>query len=439
MSSRKTSAVFALESPQPRCGTSFLRRSLRRGACSLVLICMATVGAFAQSTTFDLVLSFDLTDGSGPDAALIQATDGTFYGTTEYGDSCGTVFRMTPSGALTVLHTFEDSDGCLPSAPLLEVDSNFYGTTAYGGSNCPPGGCGTIFRITAEGVFTTVFNFGGADGIGPGAGLLQGNDGNFYSTTIWGGTNYECISGCGTIFKLTPAGELTTLYDFCSQPNCTDGWYPVSALVQTADGSFYGTTKAGGANPPDGCGYGYCGTIFKLSSAGALTTLYSFCSQPNCTDGSAPEASLLLGWDGNFYGTTSFGGANGYGTVFKITSAGELTTLHSFDFNDGAFPSAGLVQGTDGYFYGTTTIGGTGPCDFSGCGTVFQITSAGAFTTLHKFVYWDGRDPAGGLVEAADGSFYGTTQNGGSYCNYGNGCGTVFRLGVVDSCTACRP
>jgi uncharacterized repeat protein (TIGR03803 family) len=181
----------------------------------------------------------------------------------------------------------------------------------------------------------------------------------------WGSFDY------GTIFKITPDGTLTTLYDFCMQPDCTDGLSPGGGLVEASDGNFYGTTESGGTN--------FFGNVFKMTPAGVVTTIYSFCAQASCPDGSGPYGALVQATDGELYGTTISGGANSWGTVFKITLGGTLTTLHSFNFSDGAYPAAGLVQGTDGNFYGTTSSGGantdcTGSFYGPGCGTVFSLS-----------------------------------------------------------------
>jgi uncharacterized repeat protein (TIGR03803 family) len=207
------------------------------------------------------------------------------------------------------------------------------------------------------------------------AGLVQAANEDFYGTTASGGAN-----GRGAVFKITPSGMLTTLYSFCSQKGCRDGSFPVSALVQATNGDLYGTTYYGGANcAPDGCG-----TVFKISMSGTLTRLHSFCSQSGCPDGGHPTAGLIQATDGNLYGTTSVGGANdlrGGGTIFKITPSGTLTTLYSFCSQsgcpDGSGPAAGLVQATNGAFYGTTYSGGandtcSGP--LPGCGTVFSLS-----------------------------------------------------------------
>jgi len=180
------------------------------------------------------------------------------------------------------------------------------------------------------------------------------------------------------------------------------GAYPVTALTQGLDGNLYGTTGYGGSRGhcayPEGCG-----TVFKMTPRGTLTIVYSFCAQPNCTDGEYPN-KLVLATDGNFYGTTYQGGANSWGVVFRITPGGTLTTLHAFDVTDGSSPLAGLVQAANGAFYGTTLLGGV-----NSDGTVFKITATGALTTLHKFKGADGANPYTRLVQATDGNLYGKT------------------------------
>jgi len=351
----------------------------------------------------------------------VQATDGTFYGTADAGGAYfgGTVFQVTPAGTLTALYNFcsqpNCSDGDEPYAGLLQVsDGNFYGTTAYGGGS----GGGTVFRVTRSGSLTTLHSFNGADGSLPTGVLVQASGGNFYGTTSQGPPD-EYI---GTVFKMTSGGTLTTLYNFCSQPNCADGGSPYAGLVQATDGNFYGTTIYGGE------GWPCCGTVFKITPGGTLTTLYMFTGG---SDGNFPYAGLVQATDGNFYGTTGFGGANGGGgTFFRITPSGTLTTLYSFcsqpNCADGGGSYGGLVQASDGNFYGTTCCGGA-----YGSGTVFKMTPTGVLTTLHSFDP-DGEYFISGLVQATDGNFYGTTQAAG-------GNGTVFRVGVVRTCATCRP
>ena len=261
--------------------------------------------------------------------------------------------------------------------------------------------------------FTTVVSFDVADGANPQSSLIQATDGNFYGTVVSGGANFGCGGsfGCGSVFKITPTGTLTSLYSFCSQPNCTDGDFPVSGLIQGTNGNFYGTTSGGGLS--SNCDLG-CGTVFMLTPAGALTTLYSFSG----TDGALPyTGSLVYGLDGNFYGTTAAGGANGnYGTVFMYNpTAGTLTTIYSFcslsGCTDGYAPFSGLVLGTDGNFYETTYFGGV-----NSRGTAFMITPGGALTTLYNFCSQtgctDGVGPYGGLMQGLDGNFYGDQRVG---------------------------
>ena len=216
---------------------------------------------------------------------------------------------------------------------------------------------------------------------------------------------------------MTPTGKVSTLYDFCSLSGCADGAVLFDALVQGTDGNFYGTTWAGGS--------GNGGTIFKITPTGTLTTLYSFCvpDYPFCGDGSNP-IKLVLGNDGNFYGTTAYGGGNGEGSVFKITPTGTFTTIYNFcaqiACTDGSTPRDGLTLGSDGNFYSTTYYGGA-----NNQGTIFEITSAGLLTTLHSFDGTDGRYPIQHLFQATNGAFYGVTDSDGS-----SGYGTVFSLSV---------
>jgi uncharacterized repeat protein (TIGR03803 family) len=235
---------------------------------------------------------------------------------------------------------------------------------------------------------------------------------------FYGTTYYGGANGFGTVFEINAAGTLTTLYSFCSQSGCADGEYSYAALIQATNGDFYGITYAGGANND--------GSVFKITPSGTLTTLYSF-------DGFYdPVAGLVQATNGDFYGTTEYGGTGllcgsyGCGTVFKITPSGTLTTMHSFDLTDGTNPYAGLVQATNGDFYGTTEEGGAN--DY---GTVFKMTPSGTLTTLHTFASTDGASSYAGLVEDTNGDFYGTTSQGGAdTTDCGLGCGTIFSLSV---------
>jgi uncharacterized repeat protein (TIGR03803 family) len=279
--------------------------------------------------------------------------------------------RSPQSGTFTTLYNFGFlPSGSFPRAALVEgTDGNFYGTTYYGGTNsCIFGGtdygCGTIFKITPTGTLTTLHSFDGTDGELPEAALVLGADGNFYGTTE-AGANGACDGGCGTAFKMTPSGTLTTLHSFDS----TDGANPEAGLIRATDGNFYGTTYAGGIH--NDCTSASCGTVFKITPAGVLTTLHSFDS----TDGANPIAALIQATDGNFYGSTGSGGANFRGTIFRITTSGTLTTLHAFDGTDGSIPTA-LIQDTNGTFYGTTILGGNDNYHFcqGTCGTIYSLS-----------------------------------------------------------------
>jgi uncharacterized repeat protein (TIGR03803 family) len=374
------------------------------------------------------------TDGADPQAGLIQASDGDFYGTTAEGGAggiAGTVFQITDQGVETVLHSFSGMvnfsgpDGVTPQSTLIYgADGNLYGTTEYGGTN----GVGTVFAVTPEGAVSILYSFGGTSGINdvrdgenPGKGLMKGIDGNLYGVTQNGGEyNY------GTIFRITTGGAETVLYSFGA--STSDGLQPNAVLYEDTGGNLYGTTNAGGAYRS--------GTVFKFAD-GAESLLHSFSGGSGIAgitdDGASPVSALIQGTDGNFYGTTGAGGAYQSGTVFRITPAGAETVLYSFFGNygalysdDGAGPVAALVLAGDGNFYGTTSQGGA-----YGEGTVFKITPSGVETVLHSFSgstgvagIPDGGFPgAGQLILGMDGNYYGTTTEGGAHPE-----GAIYRL-----------
>jgi uncharacterized repeat protein (TIGR03803 family) len=375
-------------------------------------------GTDAASVSFTILHSFTGPDGNSPQGGMVQATNGTLYGTTFYGGaySSGSAFRISPGGSLTTLYSFcaqtNCADGKWPSATLVQAtNGDLYGTTVEGGGR----NSGTIYRITPSGSLTTLYTFCAQancpDGRYPFAGPVQAANGDLYGTTSQGGLDQSH----GTIFKITPRGTFTTIYSFCAQSGCPDGESPNGPLVQAADGGLYGTTGAGIVScSPNGC-VGGSGTFFKITPKGALTTLYSFCTQTGCPDGLAPSGALVQAPNGDLYGTTTSGGANpgitthGGGTVFKITPTGTLTTLYNFcaqsGCTDGYFPAAGLVQATNGNLYGTTENGGT-----SGDGTIFEITLGGSLTTVYNFCSQincaDGFFPLAPLVQDTNGSVY---------------------------------
>jgi uncharacterized repeat protein (TIGR03803 family) len=366
---------------------------------ALFVLCVATA-VVSPGQTFKTLVNFEGPNGDQPSyTSMVQGIDGQLYGTAIYGgaNNQGTVFKLTANGKLITLYSFcaqtNCTDGGAPAAGMVQgADGYFYGTTYSGGAN----NLGTVFKVTPKGALTTLHSFGGSDGSYPNTVLVPSSDGTFYGTTGGGGANGL---DDGTVFKITPKGTLTTLYDFCAQPKCTDGGFP-QGLIQASNGGLFGTTGQGGLNN--------AGTFFKITPEGILTTLYSFCSQTNCADGALPTL-VVQAINENFYGTTSLDGANGSGTVFKITSEGTLTTLHNFDDFDGSIPASALIQATDGHLYGTTEKGGD-----SSEGTLFEITIGGKLTTLHSFGGSDGSFPIAGVVQATSGTFYGTTMSGGT-------------------------
>jgi uncharacterized repeat protein (TIGR03803 family) len=310
-----------------------------------------------------------------------------------------------------VLANFDATSGGDPFGPPVQgTDGDFYGTTGFGGAY----GGGSIYKVTPAGTFTTLYDFCAqtncADGTGPDAELLLATDGNFYGTTRYGGA-----FAVGVVFRITPSGAYTTVFSF----DHTHGACPLAGLVQGADGALYGTTATGGTMGR--------GTIFKITLSGKLTTLYSLGSHPS--DGTNPETTLVLGSDGNFYGNTVFGGdytcVNGCGTIFSITPAGVFTGLHKFRVDDGDAPEGALMEASDGNFYGTTYSGGV-----NGLGTIFRMSAAGSLTVLYSFGLTTGSNPKGGVIEGTDNNLYGTTFIGGTHDD-----GTVFMLTTTGTLT----
>ena len=390
-------------------------------ACALFLFFAATT-IVSQAQTLTTLFNFDKRNGFYP-GSLVQATDGNLYGITgdggpNYTDTCtygcGTIFKITPAGAFTSLLSFDATDGAGPAGLVQATNGYLYGATSAGGAN----GYGTIFTITLAGALTTLYSFSNDDSANPeglvqadAGGLVQAANGNLYATTTFGGANDQ-----GSIFQITPAGALTTLYSFKG----IDGIQPYGTLVQASDGNLFGTTQYQGSSTGDG-------TIFKVTPAGVLTTLHRF----DGTDGAYPNGGLVQAANGDLYGTTSSGGAYDWGTVFKITPAGALTTLYSFCASidlgycdDGQKPEAGLLKASDGNLYGITILGGA-----NDKGTIFQITPTGALTTVHSFDGTDGANPGAALTQDTNGDFYGST-NSGTNCTPGACGGTVFRFSV---------
>jgi len=405
-----------------------------RTICVLAVFCLANAIALAAQD-FTTLLSFDGTNGSSPIGSLLQGANGNFYGT-----ASGSIVEITPWGQVRTLYTFCAqplcTDGAGPVTTLFQsTDGNLYGTTQEGGTSalgndsyCKLYGCGTVFRLTPSGGLTSLYSFCSqpncADGMYPSSGLVQGVDGSLYGTTSEGGANRAAngqYNAGGTIFKITPGGQLTTIYNFCSQVQswmCLDGEAP-EGLVQAANGRFYGVTSTGGTN-----GYG---SFYEVTRAGNQKVLYSFAATGSIQQ--FPNA-IILGVDGNFYGTTYAGGARHSGSVFRLTPTGGFKTLYSFctvdrACSDGYAPVSPPVQGTDGNLYGTTRQGGT----FNDAGTFYQLTLQGKLTSLYNFCSQascaDGTSPWAAPLQATNGRFYGNTLAGGS-----SNLGTVFSLSV---------
>jgi uncharacterized repeat protein (TIGR03803 family) len=379
----------------------------------ITLLGVFITAAPARAQTFTVLYTFtDTANGQQPDAGLLRDSSNNLFGTTQYGGTeggFGTVFELDANGDEKVLHSFAGTpDAEDPYAPVIhDKTGDLYGTTIYGGT---AGGFGTIFKLDSANKEAILYSFAGTpDGDDPYGGLVRDSKGNLYGTTIFGGT----AGGFGTVFKLSFSGKLALLHSFAGTP---DGEDPYGGLVRNSEGILFGTTLYGG----NAGGYG---TVFKLDKASKLILLHSFSGTP---DGENPHDSLVRDGDGNLYGTTIYGGqAGGYGTVFKISAAGKLTLLHSFSGNpDGVNPYGALVQDRSGNLYGTTFHGGT-----NGYGTVFKVTKAGKLTVLHSFNYApDGANPIGGLILDKQGNLYGTTSSGGdTSCGF-NGCGTVFEI-----------
>ncbi|MBE2283556.1 MAG: hypothetical protein IAE77_08840 [Prosthecobacter sp.] len=353
-------------------------------------------GAFQQLASFTTA-----TTGKSPHV-LVRSEDGSFYGVTQQGGTFnrGTFFRLGLDGSLSALHHFSSTSGTPNKGMIQALDGNFYGTTAAVGTSG-----GSIFRITPSGSLTTLVELNGFNGRHDRASLMQTTDGKFIGTGSGGGDQQQ-----GTVFSVSPAGSLTSLASFDAPMLGSD---PVAALVKAADGNYYGTARAGGANSK--------GTVFRMTPAGLVTVLTAF----DGGNGAFPEAGLALGGDGNLYGTTKEGGSSNLGTVFRLTTAGVLTVLHHFSGADGSLPLHRLILAADGHLYGTTSAGGA-----TGNGLVFRLTTAsGTVTTVAELNGANGQAP-NELRQLPDGSFVGTTRLGGS----GN-LGTVFAMAADGTIT----
>jgi uncharacterized repeat protein (TIGR03803 family) len=390
----------------------------------------AVVGTSSTTPSFTVLYDFGPgnTTGGSPQGRLLRDSADNLYGTAGGGpNNYGVVFELSPTHVETVLHYFQGKaagDGSYPVAGLVQdSQGNLYGTTSQGGTY----DYGTVFKLTPAGDETVLHSFAGPpDGAVPWGELLLDSAGNLYGTTSEGGTgcrNPYGPAGCGTVFKLSPAGVETVLHRFKNSP---DGALPAAGLIKDAKGNLYGTTMGGG-NVVLGSA---AGTVFRVTPGGTETVLYRFKGYSLSTkDGQNPRSTLVWDASGNLYGTTEEGGPKAWGTVFKLSPLGKETTLYSFPgkSGDGRSPEAGLVRDSAGNLYGTTNIGGNGSqCINEGCGVVFKLSATGVETVIHRFseTAKDGCSPTAALIRGPAGNLYGVTP----FCGGPSGVGSMFKI-----------
>lgn len=389
--------------------------------------------------TYTVLYSFTGgTDGAFPEAGLIQDSAGNLYGTASYGSNqAGSVFKLSRSGKFKVLHTFGtvNADGARPFAGLVQDSAgNLYGTTFAGGIY----GQGTVFQLTKNGKYRVLYNFSGYnDGGQPFAPLTLDASGNLYGTTYSGGDFADCGGGCGLVFKLDANGNETVLYSFSPFEG---GQQPTSGVVFDSAGNLFGTTPYGGDL---GCGdptYSGCGVVFKIDANGNESVFHTF----EYFFGDSP-GTLTLDANGNFLGTTGFGGYSGVsgwgdlagrcgysgcGVVYELNEQNEETVLHRFTGGaDGDVPQ-NLIKDSAGNFYGTAFQGGAGCGPESTCGTAFKLDASGNLTVLHTFnVNGTGYGPSGGVIRDSSGDLYGAASSGGNLSDcQGEGCGVIYKI-----------
>jgi len=406
---------------QLRSATSRSRRLAVATFAAVLVLTLAAQTAPAQ--TYTVLYTFQgQADGGFPNVGVYRDSAGNLYGITNTAGNrsdcnnfgCGTVYKLAPSGQLSVLHTFTGGVDGWPNATwgalIPDPAGNLYGVASIGGLH----NNGVAFRITPAGAFTVEHTFPSApnDGLGPQYSLLRDTTGLIYGTTFGGGTNG--INGYGTVFGLTKVGfgADVVLHSF----EGGDGAYPQGDIASDGVGNLYGTAGSGGSRG--------CGTVWKMRTTGHYTVLYNFTCAP---DGYLP-GSVVLDAQGNIYGGTSEGGdaracpAFGCGIIFKISPSGQETILHTFHNTDGAVPNE-LMFDPQGNLWGTTAGGGA-----NDQGTIFKITTSGTFTNEYNFEGgMNGGVPYSGLVQDSNGNFYGTTGGGIPGCIQ-SGCGMVYKF-----------
>lgn len=379
-----------------------LAEPLFRNAIAGSVLAIGGLASAAHAESFAIVHTFSGPDGAYPVANGLELEAGKLYGTTPNGGEAdaGVVFQLTRKGKEKVLYSFTGgSDGANPNGGVVHdpATGDIYGTAAAGGNS----GNGVIFRLASDGTYTVLHSFTGTDGQAPIGGLLRDMLGDLYGVASAGGGN-----GSGTVFELTSNGAFSVLHDF----NGSDGAGPSATLARDRAGSLYGVTQFGGD-----AGFG---TIFGLAPDGMFTTLYSFAGD---TDGGNPQGGLALDSDGNLYGTATYDGAQGKGTVFRLKPNGTFNALYTFlGKDDGQYPTGDLLRTDTGALYGTTSYGGGSP----GNGTAYRLSPHGKFVLLHSFNggFEDGAYPHAGIIAGQHGAYYGIAHSGGG------GDGIVYSL-----------
>jgi uncharacterized repeat protein (TIGR03803 family) len=339
-------------------------------------------------------------DGSAP-TAEVTLDDGNLFGTTAGGgEGAGTIFKRASDGTESVIYSFpvDASNGQSPDGALtITAKGDMYGTTSSGGA----GRNGVLYKLSAKGEYTVLHAFSYNEGSSIRGRLVRDELGNLYGTALFGGA-----PGNGTVFKYAADGTFSVLHTFTGG---SDGQYPQHGMVRDSAGNLYGATGFGGASG--------MGTVYKIAPDGTLSTVYSFTGG---ADGGFLFGGIGIGKDGNLYGSTVFGGANSSGTVFKLTPAGALTTLYNFTGGADGGSAKGEMLVLGGKLYSTTSQGGDPNC---GCGVIYEINAKGKYKVLHTFTNATGGDYSAGLTKGKDGMLYGTTSSWGANSN-----GTVFSI-----------
>ncbi len=435
------SASSVCNGPRRRWTAAAMRWTLIFGmVCGIWAATAQTAHAQTFSVLYTFCSQANCTDGATPNASPVVDSEGNVYGTTLVGGGAtdgGIAFEIT-GGTEKLLHNFNTFEaGLFPEGGLIrDTNGNFYGTTSGGGNDtvhslCGNSGCGVVYELGPSGTETVLFTFFDSDihhqqnydGFRPYGSLLRDGSGNLFGTTLGFGAKLT-----GSVFELSPNGNESVLHWFGTYKH--DGRFPNGGLVMDSQGNLYGTTNVGGQYGGD-----ESGTIFEINAAGVESVLHSFGGRKGVKNGTGPNGGLLLDAEGNLYGTTAWGGntsncAIGCGTVYEFSPAGVETGLYTFAGTpDGATPMGGLIRDGQGNFYGTTEFGGV-----YGSGTVFKLTPAGEETILYNFTGGaDGANPQGGLAMDGQGNLYGTTLGGGNQNELcaprgATGCGVLFEV-----------